>query len=78
MTLKTQSQAILEYMKAHGGITQLEATKFLGITRLSARVFDMKAEGVNIQTRWEQGKNRYGITRYKVYYLKENDNATVK
>lgn len=66
----SQCEKILAYMKQHGGITQLEATNALGITRLSARIFDLKEQGYNIEDVNETGKNRFGekcrFVRYKV------------
>lgn len=66
----SQCEMILAYMKQHGGITQLEATNELGITRLSARIFDLREQGYNIDDVTETGKNRFGekcrYVRYKV------------
>ena len=57
-----------------GIITPIDAFKDLGITRLSAVVFDLKEKGVNIITDIEHGKNRYGKpTRYARYSFGGND-----
>lgn len=45
---ETQEQKIINYMKAHGGITPLEAMEHLHIMRLGARIFDMREKGINI------------------------------
>ena len=66
----SQCEDVLAYMEQHGGITQLEATNALGITRLSARIFDLREKGYNIENVTETGKNRFGekcrFVRYKV------------
>jgi len=45
---ETQEQKIIKYMKAHGGITPLEAMEHLHIMRLGARIFDLREKGINI------------------------------
>lgn len=67
----TQNYRVLEYMISNGGITSFEAFKELGITRLSARIKDLRDEGVQIERIWETGKNRDGEdVRYCRYSLK--------
>lgn len=71
----TQVEKILDYMERHGSITDAEAYQHLGIRRLSARIFDLRASGLNISTEGEKGKNRFGEpTRYARYRL-EKENA---
>ena len=68
----TQAQRIAEYLADHGSITTYEAFRHLGITRLSARIFDMRERGWEFKRTTETRKNKYGIvsfTRYEV--LKE-------
>ena len=43
-----QNKIILDHLKNHVGITQLEATRKYGILRLSARIFDLRSAGYNI------------------------------
>ena len=65
----TQVQRIAEYLKDHGSITTYEAFRHLGITRLSARIWDMKDRGWEFKRETESRKNKYGIvsvTRYSV------------
>lgn len=45
---ETQEQKIINYMKAHGGITPFEAIEHLKILRLGARIFDLREKGYNI------------------------------
>ena len=65
-----QEQRIYEYMKKHGGITAKEAADELGVMRLSARIFDLREQGIEISDERVKGVNRYGetchFTRYKV------------
>lgn len=44
-----QRDRILKYMEEHGSITQREAI-YLGCYRLSARIFNMRAEGIPVIT----------------------------
>jgi hypothetical protein len=70
-----QAQKILDYMERNGSITQLEATLELGITRLGARIYDLKEGGVKIITENEIGKNRDGVTVHYARYRLERNNA---
>lgn len=56
----TQEETILKYMQEHDGITTYESTYELGITRLSARIADLKEAGCIIQDEWKQVTNRKG------------------
>lgn len=58
-----QCAMILDYMRAHGGITPLDAANELGIQRLGARVWDLKHKHeYNIKTERVHVKNRRGET----------------
>lgn len=70
--MKGSKVALLNYMKANYGITSKEAFENLGITRLAARVKELRDLGYNIITVMEVGKTRYGETcRYARYHYKE-------
>ena len=57
----TQREMVLDYMKKNGGITPWEAIKEFGITRLGARIWELKNnEGVRIKKETVTNKNRYG------------------
>ena len=45
----------------------MQAFQDLGVTRLSGRIYDLKARGYRILTERVSGRNRYGE---KVYYFK--------
>lgn len=66
----TQCERIMEYIKSHGSITQAEASKYLAVGRLAARVSDLRARGVKIVTETVKVKNRFGdkteVARYKL------------
>ena len=66
-----QKQMILEYMRTHGSITQIEATRELGCTRLGARIWDLiHKDGYNIVVETVTEKNRFGkpvsFARYRM------------
>ena len=67
----TQRTAILQYLKDGKTLTfYLEAVK-LGVSNLSQRVRELKADGHKIETRQKVVKNRYGnMVRIKEYYYK--------
>lgn len=67
-----QKQRVLDYIKEFGSISSLEAFQDLGITRLSAVIFDLKELGYEFDTKTERGKNRFGErTSYARYSLKK-------
>ena len=58
-------------MQDFGSITSFEAFKDLGVTRLSAVIFDMKRDGIEIYGKMETSKNHYGdAVSFKRYSLK--------
>ncbi len=70
--MKGSKLRIIEYMKKHKGITSQDAYKDLGITRLSARIKELREAGYNISTIMIDGKNRYGEpVRFGLYKLVE-------
>ena len=68
-----QNELVLDYMKRHGSITQMEAMVHLGCTRLGARIWDLIHKyGVNIVRETVTTKNRYGKpVSYAKYRLAE-------
>lgn len=65
-----QRQRIINYIREFGSITSLDAYKDLGITQLATRVKELKEQGYEFETKWENSKNRYGErVDYKRYYL---------
>ena len=65
----TQEDRVLQYMIDFGSITSLEAFRDLGVTRLSAKIFNLKNDH-QIGYKWETTKNRYeDIVKFKRYFL---------
>lgn len=65
-----QAERVLEHLEKHGSITPLEAMNDLGVMRLGARIWDLKAQGVPIKKEIAKGKNRYGkYTHFARYRL---------
>lgn len=69
---KTHCDRVLDYLNEFGSITSLDAFRDLGVTRLSAVVFDLKKKGIPIETQFESSKNRWGdTTNYARYSFKK-------
>lgn len=69
---RTQYDMILQYLKEHGSITQLDALREFGCMRLAARIAVLKKRGYRIESENEFSKNRYGDKiRYARYFLNE-------
>ena len=63
----SQYERILNYMNEFGSISPMEAFNDLGITKLSTRISEMRADGLEFHQEWEVRKNRYGE---KVRYMR--------
>ena len=63
----SQVERVLAYIKEFGAITTLDAFRDLGITRLSARIYEIKELGYQVETERITSKNRFNET---VHYLK--------
>ena len=68
----TQCERILEFIEKspNHSISTYEAFMYLGITRLSARIWDLKKAGHAFQTVPVKGKNRFGEPTDFVRYFK--------
>jgi hypothetical protein len=55
-----QKQRLLDYLEAGNTVTTLDAFRKLGITRISAVVYDLKKEGHKLITERVTVKNHYG------------------
>lgn len=60
----SQEDVIARHLEQHGSITSMEAFEQYKITRLSGRIFDLRARGMDIVTDMVYGR---GGTRYAVY-----------
>ena len=69
-----QTQMVLRYMQENGAITQCEAFKEIGCSRLAARVKDLKKAGYPITKVMETTRNRYGKkVSFAKYSLKKEE-----
>ena len=65
-----QKMRTLQYLLDFGSITNFEAYEDLGITRVSARICELRKEGYPIVSTSETRLNRYGeTTRYTRYRM---------
>lgn len=62
-----QYERIIDYINQFGSISPMEAFNDLGITKLSTRISEMRADGLDFRQEWEVRKNRYGE---KVRYMR--------
>lgn len=68
----SQRLQVLKMLKKGKCVSSMQAFEDFGATRLSAIIFNLRAEGLNVQDRWVNGVNRYGNPcRYKEYFLKK-------
>ncbi len=71
----TQNEMIIDYLNKHGSITSYESYSKLFITRLSARIWDLRHKyDLEFDEEWVVKKNIYGKTcTFKKYILKKED-----
>lgn len=70
-TKLTQCDRILRHLKDYGYIEPMTAISDYGITRLGARIWDLKKRGYLIETEMVMARNRYGEpTHYAKYVYK--------
>ena len=74
--IPSQNERILDYMRTHGGITQMEAIKSIGVMRLASRISDLRRRGYIINDSFQTVMNRYGEKcNVKVYWLEGDADA---
>lgn len=56
----TQCERIMDYMREFGSITTMDAFNDLGVARLASRICDLRNQGIQIESKRETRKNRYG------------------
>lgn len=71
----TQLEAIIKYLEDNGSITTYESYSKLFITRLSAKIWELKHKlGYDFDEQWITKKNVYGNTcSFKKYILKKEE-----
>lgn len=69
----TQLEAVIKYLEDNGSITTYESYSKLFITRLSAKIWELKHKlGYDFDEQWITKKNVYGNTcSFKKYILKK-------
>lgn len=78
MAKRTQTGDVLAHLIEHGSITTIEAFMRYGCTRLSARIYDYRAAGYEIESDTLTTKNRYGNpVTVAVYRLKAKPQEAV-
>lgn len=71
---RTQAYRVLDYIQKFGSITSLEAFRDLGVTRLSARIFELRNRGLGIESIRKTSKNRFGEScTYAKYFLRKKE-----
>ena len=60
----TQEYIVLKHIIKCGGITALEASDEYDITRLSARIYDLRKLGIPIENTRQKSKNGKRFVRY--------------
>lgn len=67
-----QVQRVLDYMRKHGSITQLEASIYLSVQRLPSRIFEIKKMGYPVRSERVAVTNQFGEKcRPARYWLEE-------
>lgn len=71
--MKTQKEKILDHIKQYGKITSYEAFVKYHITRLSARIYDLRHDGYPIVSKMVTKKDKDGsYVNYDEYSLEES------
>lgn len=72
----SQNKRILAHLMTKGSITPMEAISEYGITRLSARIWDLRRDGIGIGMVMEKGVNRWGgKVEFAKYFLTGGPNG---
>lgn len=71
----SQSERVLQHMQRYGSITTIKAWNLYGITRLAARIKNLRDAGWDIESDELRGIDRYGRpTRFTRYTLRGTNN----
>ena len=72
METESQNRIILAHLIKHKSITSMDAFELYGVTRLSARIYNLREQGHKIGLVWEESVNRYGRpVRYGRYFIEK-------
>lgn len=62
----TQNERILNHLKTGKGITSIQAVSRWGVTRLSARIFEIREMGHRINRVWKTLKSGKNVVEYSL------------
>jgi len=66
--MKPGTRAVLELLRRNPeGVTALDALDAVGSFRLGARIYELKAEGYEVETAWATTANGKRIARYRLH-----------
>lgn len=71
----SQSERVAQYLGEGGKLTTLNAWQELGISRLAARVYDLKCMGYKVKSTQVPVYNRFGEKCMVAEYELESDNG---
>lgn len=68
---EAQKRQILRYMEAGNCITDATARELFNCSRVGARIYDLKQDGVPVQDEFEYAYDIYGkvIKKWKKYWI---------
>lgn len=72
-----QCGAVLQFMKQFGGITSMQAFEYFHITRLSARIHDLRRRGFKITTETRHTISAFGHECAYAFYKLESEASTL-
>ena len=65
----TKEELVRKHLTRHKSITSWDAIQKYGCTRLSAVIYKLRKEGMNIKSDYVSKKNRYGYTVIFAKYI---------
>jgi hypothetical protein len=66
--VKPGTRAVLELLRLRpSGVTALDALDAVGSFRLGARIYELKAEGYEIETAWTETFSGKRIAKYRLH-----------
>ena len=73
MSSMNKTKAVLQWLQTGAGISNMEAIKQFGATRLSVIIFNLRKRGYNIETVKCEGTDRFGNKMtFARYYLRDS------
>ena len=73
----TQNDKVVDFLMRNAGMTSMDAFREYGITRLSARIHELRAKGYDIETFMTDVVNRYDekcrVAMYILHFLPDGE-----